>query len=352
MSLGNDLASIRKKIGLTLEEVQSSIKIPLYTLESIEDNSIFDSTEHNAAYIRNFIRSYARALKINDQDIVNALDEVQGGIYAGSLIPSTEERAVNDIEKSQKAANEVPPPFSLSNVSPPDIEVAPVKEKPSVESVNWADVGKRFANEEPSSKSWLIGIIIFVVIVLFASLFFFRNEIMGMFSSSSSEPIEASSGISNEDPLAFIPSTTIEDENQDADTVAIPSITSPIVANRNPIGEGLTVAVYAAFDILDPVRVTSDLNWRTNPFWMEQGQAFNFDFNDTLLVRGQYTKMLLLHNGHVIENARSRYFNSEYNSILITRSILDDARYASSPPSDFPYEVGAPDSIVYVLSPN
>ncbi|HBQ61515.1 MAG TPA: hypothetical protein DD671_18375, partial [Balneolaceae bacterium] len=98
---------------------------------------------------------------------------------------------------------------------------------------------------------------------------------------------------------------------------------------------------------LEPVRVTSDLNWRTNPFWMEEGEAYNFDFSDTLLVRGQYSRLLLLFNGHVIENPRQNNFSSSFNSILLTREVLDQPRYLAPPPEEFPLEIGAPDSTIY-----
>ena len=74
MSLGKDLATIRKGLGLTLEEIQNAIKIPTHILKSIEDDSIYDSEEHNTTYIRSFIRSYARGLKIDDDKVVAALE--------------------------------------------------------------------------------------------------------------------------------------------------------------------------------------------------------------------------------------------------------------------------------------
>ncbi|HBQ61517.1 MAG TPA: DUF4115 domain-containing protein, partial [Balneolaceae bacterium] len=75
MSLGKDLASIRKSKNLTLEDVQNAIKIPHDILDSIEDDSIFSDPNRNKTYLRSFVRSYAKLLKIDDEDIVEALDE-------------------------------------------------------------------------------------------------------------------------------------------------------------------------------------------------------------------------------------------------------------------------------------
>ncbi|MGB0347479.1 MAG: helix-turn-helix domain-containing protein, partial [Balneolaceae bacterium] len=45
MSLGKDLAAVRNKLGLSLEEIQSQIKIPAHVLKSIENDSIFNELE-------------------------------------------------------------------------------------------------------------------------------------------------------------------------------------------------------------------------------------------------------------------------------------------------------------------
>ncbi|GAB5409481.1 MAG: hypothetical protein BalsKO_18460 [Balneolaceae bacterium] len=353
MSLGNDLASIRKSLGLSLEEIQSSIKIPLLTLESIENDSIFDSTEHNKIYIRSFIRSYARALKLNDEDIVNALDDVEAGIYENNLIAADEDR--KSIEAEQKKPKEETP-FSLDDVAPPEIQHAPVQSKPDVESVNWADLGKTFASEEQASKNWVLFIIVFFIAALLVIGFFYRQEIIGFFDFSEDQISEPATN-TLPTPLA---QEEIEEPDSLVNTIIPPEqeeVVQPpqaadngnqvITRSLSSLDNVLTVSVYAAFEKLEPVRVTSDINGRTNPFWMEQGEAYNFDFNDTLLVRGQYSRMLLLFNGHVIENPAQQYYDPDFDSILLTRSILDDPVYLAPAPSEFPYEVGPPDSLVY-----
>ncbi len=349
MSLGKDLASIRKELGLSLEEIQSSIKIPIHILKSIENDSIFDSLEHNNTYIRSFIRSYARALKLNDDDMVKALDEVEAGTYQDNLNETDIERKSSDAEL-RKPKKETP--FSLDDVSPPEIEHAPVKEKPDVESVNWADLGKSFTSQEQSSKNWILFLVVFFIAVLAVTGFFFRAEIIGLFDFSDTQIVE---------PVENTFPTPLPENTDPVDSLAS-SVPTPPVQNEAPainntsqtqsnstLGEMLTVAVYAAFDKLEPVRVTSDVNWRTNPFWMEQGEAYKFDFNDSLVVRGQYSRMLLLFNGHVIENSTS-FYDPEFDSIVLTRSGLNNSKYLTPAPSEFPYDVGAPDSLVYKVN--
>lgn len=364
MSLGKDLASVRKEQKISLEEIQHSIKIPIYTLESIEDDSIFESTEHNTTYIRSFIRSYARALKLNDNDIVNALDAVEAGKYDHNLFDLDKERKISDAEE-KIVVEEIP--FSLNDVSPPDIKHAPVTSNPDVDSVNWADLGKNFSLKETTGKGWVLFSIIAFIVLIISTLFFYRTEIANIFNSSENESAQNIENLptppteinpQNEDstslattnsPIPNVPTNNVtETETQSQITPTTESqINTLPSSNLESVGDVLTVAVYAAFDKLDPVRVTSDLNWRVNPYWMEQGQAFLFDFNDTLVVRGQYSKILLLFNGHVIENPLQNYFNEEFDSILLTSSIFNDPKYLNVAPSIFPNEVGAPDSLVY-----
>lgn len=350
MSLGKDLASIRKELGLSLEEIQSSIKIPLLTLKSIENDSIFQSSEHNQTYIRSFVRSYARGLHLNDDEVVRALDAVEAGIYDHDLL----KKDSSETESGKKSAPEENEPFDLKKVPPPDIEVAPQEAKPTVENVNWADLGKKFSLQESGSKAWMLIVVIFFVLSLLATGFFFRQEIIGFFGSSSGETLET---VENNFP-------TLPDASQEADSITseglpLPentlddtvndAVSPPQSTITGSLSDVLTVSVYAAYDKLEPVRVTSDLNWRVNPFWMEQGEAFNFDFDDSLLVRGQYSRMLLLFNGHVIQDHR-QYYDSEFEALLITRSVLDSPTYLAPPTGEYPDGVSPPDSLVYRIS--
>jgi cytoskeletal protein RodZ len=350
MSLGKDLASIRKELGLSLEEIQSSIKIPMLTLKSIENDSIFQSTEHNQTYIRSFVRSYARGLHLNDEDIVQALDAVEAGIYDHDLLKTDS----NKTDSTEKSAPEDYEPFDLKKVPLPDIEVAQQEAKPTVENVNWADLGKKFSLQDSSSKNWVLLLIIIFVLSLLATGFFFREEIIGFFGSDSSENVEP---VENNFPT--LPDNTQEDDSTTSENLPIPENNSEETTNEvvsppqstitGSLPDILTVSVYAAYDKLEPVRVTSDLNWRVNPFWMEQGEAFNFDFDDSLLVRGQYSRMLLLFNGHVIQDHR-QYYDSELESVLITRSVLDSPSYLAPSTGEYPDGVNPPDSLVYRIN--
>ncbi len=369
MSLGKDLASIRKSQNLTLEDIQNAIKIPVDTLKKIEDGSIFTDPNENKTYIRSFVRSYAKILKIDDEDIIQALDELEAGTYTGSLIADSESSAPStdqetsiedkDILKSDEPTKKEPeteptvPPAESTPKSTP--KKSPERKKPqtteSSDQINWADMGHKFSPAGRNSKVWVIALLILVVGGLAGAGYYYSDEISGLFNE---QPQTADTPPDNEDvgenvvpPTPIDSLQVIQDDADDEQETIEETETSSVTPPPISLGETLSVDVYAAFGQLEPVRVTSDLNWQTNPFWMEEGEAYRFDFQDTLLVRGQYSRLLLLFNGHVIENPRQNYFAPSFNSIMITRSVLDQEQYLAAPPDSFPLEVGAPDSIIY-----
>lgn len=348
MSLGKDLASIRERQNLTLEEVQNAIKIPLLTLKSIENNSIFDDNAENKAYRRSFVRSYAKLLKLDDAHVVNALDAMEAGTYHSGLLTGSSQASdsEDDYEPIDPFREEaVPQPKQAPAPAPSPAEQNPT---PTINSVNWADMGRRFNTVSKNSKSWVVLVSILLIVLLGGGMYVFSDQIISFFDAEStpSQQLVFESNGSNQPPSTAdsITETPVEAE---VDETAQGLNTVPPSAESITLGETLTVTVYAAYGQLEPIRITSDLNWRTNPFWMEHGEAYNFDFKDTLLVRGQYSRLVLLFNGHPIENPRQNHFSREYNSIMITRNALNQPKYLAPAPEEFPLPVGAPDSIVY-----
>ncbi|HLR77379.1 MAG TPA: helix-turn-helix transcriptional regulator, partial [Balneolaceae bacterium] len=84
-SLGADLAAIRKKQGLSVDDIRESTKLSENTIKSIEDDSVFENLARDKAFVRSYVRSYAKALNIDEAEIVNALDLVEKGDYEGNI---------------------------------------------------------------------------------------------------------------------------------------------------------------------------------------------------------------------------------------------------------------------------
>ena len=349
MPLGKDLASIRKSQNLTLEDIQKAIKIPITTLKSIEDESIFHDDVENKTYRRSFIRSYAKMLRLDDDDVVRALDAMDTGTYRSEILTGIEEEYVPLDTDPDKEVDE--DSFDTAPAHPPantpQVEPKP-KQPPAVNTVNWADMGRKFNTVSKSSKAWVVLVSFLLVILLAGGAYVFSDDIAGFFGTNPSDQLammdekETSSDADSANLIQAPVETQIDatDPDRGANNSEVPG-------REITLGDTLVVAVYAAYGQLEPIRVTSDFNWRTNPYWMEQGEAYNFEFQDTLLVRGQYSRLLLLFNGRPIENPRQNHFSPEHNSIMITRSALNQPRYLAPAPEEFPLEVGAPDSIVY-----
>lgn len=83
--LSQDLENIRKGQKKSIKDVFESSRIPVHIIEQIENGNIFSSYANNPVYLRSFIRTYAKSLKIVESDIVRAIDEHLGGNYSGFL---------------------------------------------------------------------------------------------------------------------------------------------------------------------------------------------------------------------------------------------------------------------------
>lgn len=371
MSLGKDLASLRKSQNLSLEDIQNAIKIPVNILKSIEDESIFSDPSNNNTYVRSFVRSYAKVLKIEDEVIVKALDEHEQGMYSGGLISGDEPKADyhppisseqtffsepddDDDEYEAEPSEETKPEPSPEPVKPSkpiQPQTANSDDTSDIKNINWVDIGNSFTMDGKRSKTWVIIAVSILIVAVLATMYIYRDSISGMFTSS---PDEESQMMENTPPTQDNMATSVD--SSAAQGVITPQDFSAGDENTSnaetdgsltSLGDTLTVVVFAAYDQLDPVRVTSDFNDITNPFWMEQGEAYYFDFQDSLLVRGQYSDLLLMFNGHVIENPRQNHFDDILNSIVITRDLLNQQRYLAPAPEEFPLNIAPPDSIIY-----
>ena len=507
MALGKDLAEIREELGVDTDEIQGLTKLSYEIIAEIESDAIFNSEIYNDAYIRNFVRSYARGLKIKEAVILRALDAMEKGSYdhgifkdAGAPNPTDpfgrEERkrnleeesapkkapirtelnydaktkvdatnkALADAEakeildqsnsdnKQTKEANKVDseevghseqPPRTNSEskttkksavestkeaahttdgeetnaTEEPETKVdsnnhsedlsreakeTPIPEKkPSgkpptsstktADKVNWAQMGKRFnAQQESKSNVVLITILAVITVSLLVFGFLYRSTISSWFAGFSEAPSEnttevtdpnsdnviiadslsgnnlsGNSARSNQD--SEITGTTNRDEQQSPNSEANESETSqreaavelaqtetaPLnsIALRNltQFPDTLQIVIYAAYDKLNPVRVGSDLRESVFPLWMEQGEAYYFDFNEEITIRGQFSRMLILFNNTVIEAPLERFSGVQENTVRLTRERLAAAEFEAKPDLILPDGVSEPDSIVYTI---
>lgn len=346
-SLGKDLAHIREQQGYTLEQIYDSTRIPLQTLKAIEDDSIFTDFNENKTYIRSFVRTYARKLSIDDALIIKALDQVETETYSGILskvdaqhpentpLSALEEHLPQEKSKPKKKKPSPPrkqekkeepaQPTTSSSAKEEEIrrqQKQRVEQPPDVQSVNWADIGQRFSQFEASTPVWIIGVI---VVIIAGLLIYF----IGFSGSNDNEPM-ASNQSQQEQPALLTDSLQMKMQ-QPLDTSASAEMVREEAPAEQGLPDTLRILIYAAYGNLEPVRVHSDLGTNFNPYWIENKEAMRFDFTDTLRIRGQYSRMLLLYHDRYIPDFRSRFYQPDSGYIELTRSLFEnrDALFAS-----------------------
>lgn len=391
-ALGKDLSKIRSHLGLSIQDVQHDTKIPVSTLKNIENGSIFDHPEENQTYVRSFVRSYGRALKIDDDVMIKALDQNETGNYNNLLLeeypelkdstsqqepetetetsPLSEEDDQAETTEHQLFDEEKPKPENDAgeseikhiDISDEDSDEASQKEsktgeksptpdkvrqktsstEKSVKSVDWADVGRKFNQEKKQTPVWLIGLIIILIIAAFAGYFLYQNgffSLNGLTESDQQEQV-SSANEASQNNLSLDLSDSL------ASTEATNAVQQEMTSPEPELGDILELTVYAAYDGLGPVRVWSDLKPRMDPYWLEQGTAMQFEFRDTIRIRGSYSDLLLLKDGHLVENAAQEFLQQEEEYIQLTRDFFaSDPKWTTTVEYQLPEGVPPPDSL-------
>lgn len=372
-SLGKDLSKIRSHLGLSIQDIQYATKIPVDTIQSIENDSIFSREDEGKTYIRSFVRSYGRALKIDKDTMIKALDQWETGNYNHLLLQQFKELAEQEVnvpdqqptqskaeesvkssqpKKIEKTGAEKKPESSPSiqkkeanvtekTVKPSAEEKKPVAPKPggtsSRRNVDWANMGHKFSEEKKHTPIWIVGLIILFIIAAFAGYLLYNNGYFAAFTDRDSQ--EQSVDTESQSTQGSL-SLNFDEPNQND----IPDSESQL--HNVELDDVLYITVYAAYSNLDPVRVWSDLKPRLDPYWLEQGVALHFEFQDTIRIRGPYSNLLLFKNGHIIENFLESYYDDNENVIELTRDIFTaDSKWAQSVSFELPDGVAEPDSV-------
>lgn len=357
-TIGKDLAIIRKHLNLDLEDIHQKTRIPVETLHRIEDGSLLSDPNENIIYVRSFIRTYSKALKIDEELVLKSLDQHEVGIYNGLLLESYPELQTEKPKKTGETGKETKDPQKKESVErdneiyKPGI-IDPLSKRPNrttqpkqdtytskttyapaLKDDKWAKVGHKVSSRQKTTPVWIIGVIVIIVIALITIYFIYQSNLFGdddtmpqlESENSQSVPAPEGSGLS----LEF-------SEQQPAETISA------------TLADTLYITLYAAYDKLEPVRVWSDLKPSIDPYWVEEGVALNFEFMDTIRISGQYNRMLLFLNGHRIDNFRLEYYNQQEAAVELTRSLFeaDEAYWASPEPLNLPEDTSLPDSIQY-----
>lgn len=341
-SLGKDLAAIRNKKGLSIEDVQQTTKVPQHILRSIEDDSIFTQIDQNTTYIRSYVRSYAKAVGVSEDDIVRALNQVESGNYNGSLGITTEvpEKTPDEEAKDTDEGTTADRDDMVHDHSPefqekknkkktfPSSKTGISSTSSTLSSVDWVDVGRKANPAQKRSRVWSGLLIIVLIVAILAAIFLLYNYYN---SDPSGEPPsrENSAAIQPETPSDSLRELLVTSEN------------TPATADTTPVKQGtlsdtLAISVYAANGKLEPVRIYTDILGKQNPYWVPQGDTIRFNFVNTVRVRAvnQYNRLQLLFNGHVIQNYYQQYYNAETSMVELDRSVFENNPQWRTPAGD------------------
>lgn len=369
-SIGNDLAAIRKYKGYSIQDVHEATRIPIHTIQTIEDGTIFTDSNEITTYVRSFVRTYGRAIKLSDSLLTEALDQEEVGEYDHKLLDPFPElskkaedkkSASSDKDDEEESTNEKPsdkkkgwrksrkknkaPSFTFEEEKAASGSPKSAKSEQAgsadVRNIDWSKIGSGGRKSRRSTPPvWLLSTIL--VIILLVSGYVIISQ-FGLFSETGlfkqdqqslpqSEELEEPAGMGNQDlPIELSEQSPGEISDEQLNTA---------------LEDTLFLTVYAAYERLDPVRVWSDLKRRIDPYWIEQGTALNFEFQDTIRVSGNYSNMLLFFNGNRIESFRSLYYNEQENAVELTRTqFTGNPQWATPVPFDLPDNVAEPDTV-------
>lgn len=360
MSLSTDLLHIRNLLQLSVEDVHQLTKMPVDIIHSIENGGIFEDSSKNVTYQRSFVRSYSKALKIREDHIVQALDEHFDGRYSNLLMkiygdPSklaeqksdkkqrkkiaSEEEFVNpvriqpktppqsaqteipstpaEVSEEQTSQNKKPEARVVHKAAYPDLPPQPsespynkTQAPPSIQSVNWADVGKKTISFTNLPKMLAATVLILVAI---AGVYWLITS--DVFSGETKQSSRKATVQPQVEQPAVTPELLVESPTPEAEPNVVKEQEIP------QLPDTLSLVIYASIDKLEPVRVKTDLSGSYFPYWIEQGQAMRFQFKDSISIRGQYNRMSVLFNNHLIEEFKD--YRGPNREIILTRSLFE-----------------------------
>ncbi len=102
-----DLRTLRKQKGVSLDAICTETKVIKTVLEEFEINCLHRNTRFNKVYLYSLVRSYAKVTGLDDDRILGALDMALDGSYDGRLSPDykpKEKPAESSNKKSAKTS--------------------------------------------------------------------------------------------------------------------------------------------------------------------------------------------------------------------------------------------------------
>jgi len=302
------------------------------------------------------------------------------------ITPESQEKNLDDVEWEDSSLN-TPPSTSTSDfspVEPPGAHQKPVDipKNPELEEVDWASkVRKGISRPQRNRLLWIIIAVLLALALAISSVYWFWQDdevtvsLINSGEESAAVYTDAGSATDPEEPddQVISPAETEDPGNVEAtempagdtdaepealttDEIDVPDQQQESLSPEQIIAEStdqtgttdtLNVLVYALHGNLEPIRVHSDVftdgETALRPYWVEHQEAMRFQFVNEITLQGALSRMVLLFNGHIIEDFGPLYM--EGPRIQLSRSFLTEQGLLEAPPDD-PYdEVPNPQNI-------
>ena len=330
-----DLSAIREKRNVSLEELRNATKVYPNVIAQFEQDGLKDHPLFNSLYVRAFIRSYAEAVGIPPDEVLNAYDEALSGGYRRQLaiehldLPVEEIEALRLMQEQSKKAEpvftadkfEFDKPAAQKPKSRPKAKPKSTDKQPEKSAIDEAIDSKATVTFVPKSSGrsrkksdagllekmqgvlkpilgsgkqsalvqWgivAVGIVIGIVALL--QLLSFQSssaqdDSMPPLVAEQPQSDNEASGVDAiaPDSLAPLPAEALE--------VEAPVV--PVV-----LGDSIPVYVVAADGKLDPFRLKLDRDLR-RPYWLDEGDSMLVFVKDRITLEDNLANMDILVEG-------------------------------------------------------
>jgi hypothetical protein len=358
-----DLRRIRKDREVSLATVHAATQVPTSQLQSFETGTLYEESSLNPVYLRGFVQTYAEAIELPPDPVLDHLDSALSGEYENQLAvqyldvppsaletdPSPEpsdspptEADENELQRpssageGEDAAENTPPTPADSETSPEQSdrpEASSPRQMPSrsSEGAYLETEGGLWATHRSTLLAALTSLIVLGAVGVLVSTYLGSDTSPSESSSGPARGAVASSNGPSPDSQATIDSAEAEEPPPPRADVAL--------------GDTLHVTVLATSDVRE-MRIRQDDDLR-RPYWIEEGKATVFPFARRITIQNQLDSLQLFLERYpypvsqtddegriVITRDKARQFFDTLRAPPSTVSVLPDTVWGGAPPSD------------------
>ena len=302
----SDLVEIRRKNGVTLDDIRVRTKVYPHIIAQFEQDGLNEHPLFNVLYLKAFVRSYADVVGISpgvaSQSYADALEgkydrrlaveylDFQPSTRQPSKVIAEEENSVADIEERvvspgpQRPRDDVHSALKLS---------VPGEVRGAFQGI-LATLSDQFRNVARLGGQGIFQWGIMAAVLVLGVFLLFKL----VSTQNESRPLATS-----QEPLQSIQETSVTQETEDSSgtpevdpAILEKSNLAQAVIDRIEGGDSLKVTVVAAYGKLDPFRAKVDRDLR-RPYWLDEGDSLEFWFSSQVTVEDNLDMMQLLFEG-------------------------------------------------------